>query len=199
MGQILSNSAKNKRGKISNQNKAITILSGNSAKIAEFDRLLGTDLDHFEINLLEVQDTDVRKVAEHKAIEGYKKLGRPCFVDDTGLTIHEWGNLPGALIKWFLDNVGVEGIMEMMGGSNDRTATVTTALGYCDEDGVQIFVGEVQGKISNTPRGENGFGYDSIFIPDGFNKTFGEMTDDEKAEISMRSIAARAMKEALDL
>src|SRR5690349_14270271 len=97
-----------------NEKERLTILTGNAGKVAEFERLLGVDLESVKVELPEIQSTDVAEVAKYKAQEGYRQLGRPCFVDDTGLTVHEWGQLPGALIKWFMDNVGNEGILQML-------------------------------------------------------------------------------------
>jgi len=175
----------------------ITILTGNQGKVAEFERLLVTGLANIKIDTIEIQDTDVAVVAKKKAEDGFAKLGEACFVDDTGLTIHAWGNLPGALIKWFVDNVGNDGIIAMLEKAESRAATVTTALGYCDEHGSQVFIGELHGTIAHFPRGENGFGYDPIFIPEGHDKTFAEMTGEEKDTVSMRAIAAQKMKAAL--
>lgn len=175
----------------------LIIASGNQGKIAEFSRLLGRHIDGKKISLPEIQDTDVRAVAKAKAEAAYAQLGTPVFVDDTGLYIDAWGNLPGALIAWFLDNVGNNGIIRMLEGWDNRQARVVTALGYCDEHGSQVFVGELRGVIAESPRGDNGFGYDPIFIPESANKTFAEMTDAEKDAISMRARAAAAMREGL--
>ena len=95
--------------------------------------------------------------------DAYTQLGEPVLVDDTGLTVHAWNGLPGALVAWFLDTVGAQGILNMATGLTDRRATVTTALGYADADGVQVFTGTVNGTLANEPRGTSGFGYDAIF------------------------------------
>lgn len=174
----------------------IVLITGNEGKKTEFERLLNTQLEIQELDLPELQATDVREVAKLKAEEAFKRLGKPCLVDDTGLTIEEWGELPGALIRWFLDNVGTVGIIKMLSSANSRAARVTTALGYCDENGSQVFAGEVNGAIADQPRGSNGFGYDEIFMPEGQNKTFAEMTAAEKDAVSMRALAAQAFREA---
>lgn len=179
--------------------KEITLITSNENKVQEFERLLGFKIKHQKIDLPEPQATDVRKVAEEKATKAYELLGRACLVDDTGLTIHAWGELPGALIRWFLDNVGSQGIIKMLGEDAPRDATVTTALGYCDENGSRVFTGEVHGKIAQFPIGDNGFGYDPIFIPDGQSKTFAQLSDIEKDNCSMRQLAVRSMKENLKL
>ena len=179
--------------------KEITLITGNENKVKEFERLLGFKLSHQKIDLPEPQTTDVKRVAREKATKAYGLLGKACLVDDTGLTIHAWGELPGALIRWFLDNVGSEGIVKMLGEDTSRVATVTTGLGYCDENGPRVFVGKVHGEIAQSPRGDNGFGYDPIFIPDGMSKTFAEMSDTEKDTCSMRKRAVEIMKESLVL
>lgn len=175
----------------------LLIVTGNENKVREFERIMGIKLDHEKLDLPEIQSTDVAEVAKIKAENAYQQLGRPCFVDDTGLTIHKWGELPGALIRWFLVNVEVDGIVNMLGDTTERSASVTTAIGYCDENGPKVFTGTVNGSIATGPTGDNGFGYDPIFIPEGQPKTFAEMASTEKDQFSMRTLAAQALKEGL--
>lgn len=120
-------------------------------------------------------------------------------VDDTGLTLSAWNGLPGALVAWFLDSVGAQGLLDMAASVTDRTATVTTALGYADADGVRVFTGTLQGVLTTERRGQGGFGYDSIFAPDGGNLTFAEMTSDQKNAISHRRLAVDALRQGLGL
>lgn len=177
----------------------ITLITGNEAKADEFSRLLGMTVLHQKLSLPEPQETDVAVVAKAKAEAAFETINQPLFVDDTGLYINAWGELPGALIVWFLDNVGNEGLVKMLAGWSDRSARVVTALGYCDHNGSQVFVGEVAGNIAEKPKGDNGFGYDAIFIPDGQNKTFAEMDAIEKDQYSMRALATQVMKKVLKL
>lgn len=177
--------------------KEITLITGNVGKAKEFERLLGIEVHNQRIELPEIQATDVTKVAKVKAEAAYSILQKPVFVDDTGLYINAWGELPGALIAWFLDNVGNEGILKMLEGWDNRTAKVVTALGFCDENGSQVFVGELNGLIAETSKGESGFGYDPIFVPENQSKTFAEMTAEEKDAISMRAQAAQLLSQAI--
>ncbi|HEX6462562.1 MAG TPA: RdgB/HAM1 family non-canonical purine NTP pyrophosphatase [Candidatus Saccharimonadales bacterium] len=177
--------------------KALTLITSNAGKAKEFELLLGVTVHHQKVELPEVQATAVAKVAKAKAEAAYQALQKPVLVDDTGLYINAWGELPGALIAWFLDNIGNEGILKMLEGWGDRSARVMTALGYCDENGSQVFIGELAGSIAKVARGKNGFGYDSIFIPEGQPKTFAEMTSQEKNAISMRAQAAHYFREAI--
>lgn len=175
----------------------LTLITGNEGKAREFERLLGLEVAHQKVPLPEVQDTDVAVVAKRKAEAAYAAVGAPVFVDDTGLYLNAWNNLPGALIAWFLDNVGNEGILRMLEGWPDRSARVVTALGYCDEQGSRVFIGEVAGTIAEVMRGDNGFGYDPIFVPDGQTgqaKTFAEMGPEEKDAHSMRALAAQQLR-----
>lgn len=178
--------------------KNLTLITGNPNKAAEFERLLGVDVAHQKLSLPEIQETDVEKVARLKAEAAFARLGTAVFVDDTGLYINAWGSLPGALIAWFLDNVGNRGILRMLDDWEDRSARVVTALGYCDEDGSRVFTGSLNGSIAEAERGANGFGYDAIFIPENSNKTFAEMTGPEKDAISMRAAAAQLLKNYLE-
>jgi len=83
----------------------------------------------------------------------------------------------------------------MATGLTDRHATVTTALGYADADGVKVFTGTVNGSLGTQPRGTSGFGYDAIFVPDTDpgHRTYTQMTSEEKNKISHRRRAVEAM------
>jgi XTP/dITP diphosphohydrolase len=117
------------------------------------------------------------------------------------LTVHAWNGLPGALVAWFLDTVGTQGILAMAAGLTDRSATVSTALGSATADGVRVFQGTVSGFLAAEPRGASGFGYDSIFIPDidSSGRTYAQMTSEEKNKISHRRRAVEEMRNALGL
>ncbi len=95
---------------------------------------------------------------------------------------------PGPLIKWFLDAMKVEGIAGLVSKHEDKGAVARTIVGYTDGVKTLFFEGEVRGRIVS-PRGENGFGWDKMFLPDGSDKTFGEMERSEKEKFSMRKIA----------
>lgn len=173
----------------------LTLITGNAGKVAELSRLLGMEIHSQKVPLPELQSTDVREVARAKAEAAYAQLKRPVLVDDTGLYINVWNQLPGALVAWFLDNVGCEGVVKMLEGWDDRSARVVTALGYCDERGVQVFDGELAGAIAPGVRGEHGFGYDPIFIPEGMDQAFAELTSEQKDAISMRALAAAKLRD----
>lgn len=173
---------------------SLTLITGNQGKVAEFQALMGVELQSQKLSLTEIQSLDVTEVARHKAAEAYTAIGSPVLIDDTGFAIGAWNGLPGALITWFLQTVGNQGILRMAADLTDRSVAVTTALGYADEHGVQVFTGTLHGTLAHEERGDNGFGYDTIFIPDGHDRTFAEMTDKEKNGISMRRLAIEDFK-----
>jgi non-canonical purine NTP pyrophosphatase (RdgB/HAM1 family) len=179
----------------------ITLITGNAGKAAEYAAMLGIDVTPAKAELTEVQSLDVATVAARKAADAYAQLGEPVLVDDTGLAVRAWNGLPGALVAWFLNTVGPQGILDMAAGLTDRRATVTVALGYADAAGVQVFLGTVSGSLATEPRGAFGFGYDSIFIPDNdtSHRTYAQMTSEEKSKISHRSRAVEAMRNGLGL
>jgi XTP/dITP diphosphohydrolase len=177
----------------------ITLITGNPGKAAEYAAMLGIEVTPAKASLTEIQALDVADVAARKAADAYAQLREPVLVDDTGLAICAWNGLPGALVAWFIDTVGPQGILNMAAGLTDRRATVTTALGYADATGAQVFQGTVNGFLATELRGTSGFGYDPIFIPDSDPRTYAEMTSEEKNKISHRRRAVEAMRKGLGL
>jgi XTP/dITP diphosphohydrolase len=177
----------------------ISLITGNDGKAREYAELLGIKVNAVKEDLIEIQDLDVVTVVRRKAEDAFAKLGSPVLVDDTGLALEAWNGMPGALVAWFLRAVGAQGILDMAAHTANRAATVTTALGYADTRGVQIFTGTLRGTLTTTPRGRYGFGYDSIFVPDGHDHTFAEMTAEEKNTISHRRLAVTALGQGLQL
>lgn len=177
----------------------ISLITGSEGKAREYESLLGIKVTAVKEDLIEIQELDVIKVVERKAQDAYSKLRRPVLVDDTGLTLHEWNGLPGALVAWFIQAVGPQGILKMAANLTNRRATVTTAIGYADDTGVQIFTGTLNGTLTTELRGNGGFGYDPIFTPDGHNRTFAEMSSEEKNAVSHRRLAVDELRKGLNL
>jgi XTP/dITP diphosphohydrolase len=91
----------------------ITLITGREGKAAEYAAMLGIDVAPAKAELTEVQSLDVAAVAARKAADAYARLRQPVLVDDTGLTIHAWNGLPGALVAWSIDTVGARGIVQV--------------------------------------------------------------------------------------
>jgi XTP/dITP diphosphohydrolase len=119
-----------------------------------------------------------------------------CFADDTGLEVAALQGAPGVDSAHYAgpqrsneDNVRL--LLQNLRGEQNRSARFRTVLSYIAREGVQQFEGEVEGRIIDTPRGEGGFGYDPVFVPEGHEQTFAEMPLHQKNSMSHR---ARAMK-----
>jgi XTP/dITP diphosphohydrolase len=177
--------------------KKITVVTGNLKKAKEIEALIGAPVESAGLDIKEIQSLDVGEVAREKALAAHRALGGAVVVDDTGMNIAALGGLPGALVVWFLDTIGPEGILRLMRDSEDRRASVSTCIAYCDGPDVQLFEGVIEGTVSTEIRGTNGFGYDAIFIPNGQSRTYAEMTTEEKNTISMRSIALSKLRDFL--
>ena len=141
---------------------------------------------------------DLHEVVDFKVAAAFDAVRKPVLVEDTSLELLGLGSFPGPLIKWFLGSVGAEGICTAAHAFGDSRAVARCLT--CAGDGVETVKGEgvVLGTIALRPRGANGFGWDSAFIPDdGDGRTFAEMTDDEKNAMSHRQKAFVALRDAL--
>lgn len=175
-------------------NKKITFITSNRHKAEQLGRHLYYPMDHLKLDLLEIQSLDLIEIVTHKVKEAYKQVKSPVLVEDTSLVFTVLKRLPGPLIKWFLAELGNEGLCKLLNGYADRSALAEVIFGYYDGKSVQTFKGEMLGTISLQPKGEKGFGWDSIFTPEGWNKTWGEMTIEEQQETSMRRIALKKLE-----
>lgn len=164
----------------------------NRNKLKEFEQILQMKLKEARIDLDEIQDIEVEKVVEHKAKKAFGKIKKPVIVEDTGLFLKELNGLPGALIKLFEERLSYNQICGLL--KKNRKASAKTCIGYCDKTQFKCFTGLIQGEISLTPKGSNGFGWDKIFIPKGHTKTFAQMKQEEKNRLSMRRKALEEFK-----
>lgn len=160
------------------------------------------DIERVALDLPEIQALDPAVVAAYKARRAYDVLaseGRAglVLVEDTGLAIAAWNGYPGALIKWVLGAVGEAGLCRQLDAWEDRGATATVVLCLFDGRDTHTFTGQARGTITDRPRGEHGFGWDSIFQPDGAAQTYGEMPREAKMQISMRARALQALQDYL--
>ncbi|MFW9843750.1 MAG: XTP/dITP diphosphatase [Candidatus Thorarchaeota archaeon] len=177
---------------------SIVLVTQNKHKLAELTPLFKEyDMPFETTNLekFEIRSTDVEEIAEAAARHAFMTLGRPVVLDDTGFFVSALRDFPGAYAAFVLKSIGYEGILKLLEGAEDRSAKFVTAVGFCDGDHLRTFIGEMHGTISEQASGNEGFGYDPIFIPEGFSKTYAELTFDEKISISHRSRAFRAFLE----
>lgn len=179
--------------------RTLLVVTSSAKKLEEISAILPNAIvEHAFLDLLEPQGLDVIEVARVKAADAFSRLQRPVVVEDTGLEIRAWNGLPGALIKWFFETVGCAGMLRMMDGEADRRAVARTAIALADARGVRVAVGERSGEITTTIRGENGFGFDPIFLPEGESVTYAEMDLQTKSRDSHRTRALAALRAVVE-
>jgi inosine triphosphate pyrophosphatase len=167
---------------------ALYFVTGNGRKFAEVRSVL-SDVQQLDMDLPEIQELDAKHVIQAKLAAARHYRAIELLVEDTSLSFRCLNGLPGPLIKWFLQALGDDGLYNVVRLLGDNQAEARTVIGYADATGqVHFFEGAVPGRIV-APRGENGFGWDRVFQPDGAEKTFAEMSDAEKNACSMRRAA----------
>lgn len=166
----------------------ICFVTGNKNKLREAKEIISSELISKDIDLPEVQELYAEKVIEHKVKEAYNILKKPVMVEDVGFYIKSWNDFPGAFIKWALKSMKSNGIYNAIKDQNDKSVVAEACIGYYDGNEVKIFKGQLEGTLTS-PKGDNGFGFDNIFIPNGHDKTLAEMTSEEKNKMSMRKLA----------
>ena len=183
--------------------KNILLASANPHKIAELEQIL----EPLGIELASTRDyPGVEEVVEDKpTLEGnalkkarfwYDKTGLPSLADDTGLEVDALNGAPGVYsaryageLASYADNV--KKLLHELEGKQNRKARFRTVIAFVDGEEEHIFEGICKGEIIHAPRGEKGFGYDPVFMPDGFDKTFAELNAKQKNLISHRGLALK--------
>jgi len=155
-------------------------------------------VEHKKLDLPEIQSLDLAEIVSDKAKRAYEIIKKPVLVEDVSLVFNALDKLPGPLIKWFYETLGNDGLCDLLDRYGDKRAKAAVSFALCINGEVKIFSGSCEGRISDKPRGEAGFGWDPIFIPDGFVKTWAEMSADEKHQTSMRRIALEKLKDFIN-
>ncbi len=182
--------------------------TGNRHKVEEINRIIGNK--HQIMGLQELgfteeipeTQTTIAGNAWQKADFIYTRYKKDCFADDTGLEINTLNGDPGVYSARYAgencsyeDNV--QKVLLNMHGKSNRTARFVTVICLIINGVRYEFEGVCKGKILDNPRGTNGFGYDSIFMPEGSDKSFAELTAEEKNTISHRGKAVKGLTEFL--
>lgn len=181
----------------------LVVASHNDGKIAEIKTLL-TPLNievqsAKELRLADVEETGktFEENAKLKAETISLMCGMPCLADDSGLCVEALNGRPGVYSARYAPNRDFKQGMKMLldelkeSGSDNRKAyfTCVLALACPNEDKVKLFEGRIDGSIAEKPKGDNGFGYDPIFIPDGYSESFAELSGEIKNSMSHRGRA----------
>ena len=182
--------------------RQLLFFSNNKNKIIEIKKIF----KKFKLELLSLNDLNISNEPEEtgktfeenakiKSDYGFNKTGIPCFADDSGICIESLNWKPGVLSKSFLNNFKSDqacfkSIIRSTKKNNKQNAYFNTSISLTVKNNQNIiFNGKIDGKIAERAKGKFGFGYDPIFIPNNYNKTFAELSIKEKNEVSHRSIA----------
>jgi inosine triphosphate pyrophosphatase len=168
----------------------ITFITGNQGKADYLAKYLGFPIDHHKLDLDEIQSLDLKQIVEYKVKQAYEQVRRPVLVEDVALEFCALGRLPGPLIKWFLEEIDMATICSLLEGK-DRSAIARCVFGYFDGRTLKILEGSMRGKIPEKPAGNKGYGWDPIFIPEGYVVTRAELSeeDDKKTYLQFKPFA----------
>ena len=174
----------------------IYFITGNKNKFAEAKAII-PDLKQLVIDLPEIQEIDAKKIIQAKLEEALKHKTGEFIVEDTSLYLDCLNGMPGPLIKWFLQTIGGRGIFELAKKYNNFGVSAKACIGYAkNKHDIRFFTGKIKCVIVE-PEALSSFGWDPIFKPDGYDKTFAEMGKNEKNKISHRRIAFEKFKKEL--
>lgn len=188
--------------------RKIVFATNNQHKLEEVRAMIG---DYFQV--LSLKDIDCNEdipenglTFEENAISKARYIkehyGYDCFADDSGLEVTALNKAPGVFSARYAGEPSnsqrnIEKLMHEMQGKEERSARFRTCIAYLTGEEERYFEGCVEGSIIDTLRGCNGFGYDPLFVPCGYDITFAEMSSEEKNKISHRAIAVQKLIEYL--
>lgn len=160
-------------------------------------KVISLDEINFTDDIAETETT-LEGNALLKAKTIYDKTGQSCFADDSGLLVDALNGAPGVYSARYAgeqknDEANTQKLLQELKGQSNRKAHFKSVIALVHQDKTYLFEGVMNGQIATEKHGTNGFGYDPVFIPDGYNKTFAEMSLEEKNKISHRAIAVKKL------
>ncbi|MCC6004528.1 MAG: XTP/dITP diphosphatase [Thermofilum sp.] len=180
--------------------ETLLIATKNVHKLREMAPILesyGFRLQLADLPKIEIQSDSLQEIVAYAA-KSLPRLDKPVIVEDAGLFINALNGFPGPYSHYAYKTIGCKGILKLMQQATDRTAVFQSAIALKTPTGeIHVFTGEARGTITTQERGTHGFGFDPIFQPQDTNKTFAEMTLQEKNLYSHRAKAAKKLAEHL--
>ncbi len=175
---------------------ALYFITGNKGKLTEVQSII-QNVEQLDIDLPELQEIDASEIIKAKLEAAFEHHDGEFIVEDTSLYLNALNGLPGPLIKWFMKTIGNDGLFGIADKLGNYKAQAKTIIGYAkDKDNIHFFEGVIEGDLVS-PIGDNGFGWDPIFKPAGHDKTFAQMDQSEKDEVSMRRLALNKLRDVL--
>ena len=169
----------------------IRFVTKNRHKAKEIEAMLGNigiSIVHAPLTIHEIQTEDIQHIVRDKILKAFTQIGRPVFIEHTGLYIDSLHGFPGGLTQVFWDKLKADKFSKLLGGLDNTALTARTVIAFCDAKRIYTFEGSIEGNISAEPKGNKEFQWDCVFIPKGYEETFAELGD-KKNEISMRKLA----------
>lgn len=189
--------------------RKLVFATNNAHKLEEVSAILGDKIELLSLKDINC-DADIPETADTlegnallKAEYVYKNYGLDCFADDTGLEVEALNGAPGVYSARYAGGEGhnaeanMQKLLHNMEGKDNRKAQFRTAVSLILNGKEYLFEGVIKGQIIKEKHGTSGFGYDPIFMPDGYNKTFAELGNEIKNQISHRAIAVNKLCEFL--
>ena len=167
----------------------ISFITSNTHKYREIQDMTSRSIIQNPLEYPEIQADTLEAVAQYGIQYCYEKVQSPCFIEDSGLFIHALGGFPGPYSRYVFETLGLTGILRLLSESHDRSAHFQSVIAYTDGSDTKLFMGRIDGMISLREKGEKGFGFDPIFIPEGEKRTFAVMSLQEKNLYSHRGKA----------
>ncbi len=177
--------------------KQVTFITGNQSKADYLAKYLGVPVEHHKLDLDELQSLELKEIVEHKVKQAYEAIKQPVIVEDVSLEFCALGRIPGPFIKWFLEELDYETICSLV-EHKDRSAIGRCMFGYYDGERLEFMEGSLNGTISDAPRGKDGFGWDKIFIPEGYSQTRAELGEEDYEKIYHIIRPLRQLKQFLE-
>ena len=177
--------------------KNITYITGNQHKADYLANYLGHPIEYQKVDLDEIQSMDLMEIVRHKVRQAYNVIKKPVVVEDTSLEFKALGGLPGPFIKHFLKQMSEEDICSLLDGK-DRAANARCVFGYFDGENEVYFEGGVGGTVAEKPAGNGGYGFDSIFIPEGGSFTRAEQNEEDHKITYLKMKPIMQLKEFLE-
>ena len=184
--------------------KKLVFATNNAHKLEEIRAILGDEIEilslkdiHCDADIPETADT-LEGNAALKAEYVYRNYGMDCFADDTGLEVEALGGAPGVYSARYAGSshdseANMKKLLAELNGVTNRKAQFRTAICLIEKREKHLFEGIVIGAIIEARRGNSGFGYDPVFVPEGYAETFADMGNDEKNKISHRARAVQQL------
>ena len=189
--------------------RKLVFATNNAHKLEEVAAILGDQVELLSLNDIGCQ-TDIPETAE--TLEGnallkssyiYKNYHLDCFADDTGLEVEALNGAPGVYSARYAGGEGHDAqanmlkLLHELDGKENRKAQFRTAISLILDGKEYLFEGVIKGEIIKEKHGDSGFGYDPVFMPEGYDRTFAELGNDIKNQISHRALAVQKLCEFL--